>query len=325
MTEDGEMAEEGPEVRAAEPQGPTEDDVDGEVDRFLGQVDDPEDIRARGEAETEPEDAEYEARMNERYEDQIEHEKEMLRQGGIDVDGTGEGMPLGSTPIAGPRYRPREVVEAVAGARAEEAGADAGGASEAGAADAEALMGPAPGGAVSPAGAGFQRPGQPEQPGHGEAVVVRLDEAGQALLRNFMEVQSTTVVQWTEAIAREVKELKESVPRFATGDLKLLAAEVGKLAEYLRVEQADETRRREASEASESRWTRPLRVAAVVAVVGAFAAGAGLQARWPVLEDGTNGWKDIVWQRHGIAIAECIKRASGRDRGEVCSVSANIR
>ena len=320
MTEDGEMAEEGPEVRAAEPQGPADDDMDGEVDRFLGQVDDPEDIRARGVAESEPEDAEYEAEMNERYEDQIEHEKEMLREGGIDVDGTGEGMPLGSTPITGPRYRPREVVEAAARARDEEAAADGGGA-----ADGAASTGPVPGGAVLPAGAEVGPSGLPERPGHGEAVVVRLDEAGQALLRNFMEVQSTTVVQWTEAIVREVKELKESVPRFATGDLKLLAAEVGKLAEYLRVEQADETRRREASEASEGRWTWALRVAAVAAVVGAFAAGAGLQARWPVLEDGTNGWKDIVWQRHGIAIAECIKRASGRDRGEVCSVSANIR
>ena len=325
MTEDGEMPEERPEGRAAGTQGPADDDVDGEVGRFLGQVDDPEDIRARGEAESEPEDAEYEARMNERYEDQIEHEKEMLREGGIDVDGTGEGMPLGSTPIAGPRYRPREVAEAAARERDEEAAADGGGASEAGAADGAASTGPAPGGAVLPAGAEVGRPGVPEKPGHGEAVVVRLDQAGQALLRNFMEVQSTTVVQWTEAIAREVKELKESVPRFATGDLKLLAAEVGKLAEYLRVEQADETRRREALEASAGRWTRPLRVAAVAAVVGAFAAGAGLQARWPVLGDGTNGWKDIVWQRHGIAIAECIKRASGRDRGEVCSVSANIR
>lgn len=321
MTEDGEMPEERPEGRAAGTPRPADDDVDGEVDRFLGQVDDPEEIRARGAAESEPEDAEYEARMNERYEDQIEHEKEMLRQGGIDVDGSGEGMPLGSTPIAGPRYRPREVVEAAERARAEEAAADGGGASEAGAAS----TGPAPGGAVLPAGAEVERPGVPEKPGHGEAVVVRLDQAGQALLRNFMDVQSSAVVQWTEAIAREVKELKESVPRFATGDVKLLAAEVGKLADYLRVEQADETRRREASEASEGRWAWPLRVAAVVAVVGAFAAGAGLQARWPVLEDGTNGWKDIVWQRHGIAIAECIKRASGRDRGEVCSVSANIR
>ena len=316
MTEDGEMAEERPEGRAAGPQGPADDDVDGEVGRFLGQVDDPEDIRARGVAESEPEDAEYEAKMNERYEDQIEHEKEMLRQGGIDVDGSGEGMPLGSTPIVGPRYRPREVVEAAARARAEEA-ADGGGPP-----DGAALTGPAPDGATLPAGAEVARPGLPEKPGHGEAVVVRLDRAGQALLRNFMDVQSSAVVQWTEAIAREVKELKESVPRFATGEVKLLAAEVGKLADYLRVEQADETRRREASE---GRWTWPLRVAAVVAVVGAFAAGAGLQARWPVLEDGTNGWKDIVWQRHGIAIAECIKRASGRDRGEVCSVSANIR
>lgn len=322
MTEDGEMAEEGPEGRAAGAQGPAEDDVDGEVDRFLGQVDDPEDIRARGEAETEPEDAEYEARMNERYEDQIEHEKEMLREGGIDVDGTGEGMPLGSKPIAGPRYRPKDVVAAAARERDEEAAADGGVASEAGAADGAPSTGPALGGAVLPAGAEVERPSRPERPGHGEAVVVRLDRAGQALLRNFMDVQSSAVVQWTEAIAREVKELKESVPRFATGDVKLLVAEVGKLADYLRVEQADEKRRREASE---GRWTWPLRVAAVVAIVGAFAAGAGLQARWPVLEDGTNGWKDIVWQRHGIAIAECIKRASGRDRGEVCSVSANIR
>lgn len=322
MTEDGEMAEERPEGRAAGTQGPADDDVDGEVDRFLGQVDDPEDIRARGVAESEPEDAEYEARMNERYEDQVEHEKEMLRQGGIDVDGTGEGMPLGSKPIAGPRYRPRERVEGAARERDEVAAADGGGASEAGAADGAASTGPGPGGAVLPAGAGVERRGVPEKPGHGEAVVVRLDQAGQALLRNFMDVQSSAVVQWTEAIAREVKELKESVPRFATGDVKLLAAEVGKLADYLRVEQADETRRRETSE---GRWTWPLRVAAVAAVVGAFAAGAGLQARWPVLEDGTNGWKDIVWQRHGIAIAECIKRASVRDRGEVCSVRANIR
>ncbi len=314
------MAEERPEGRAAGTQGPADDDVDGEVGRFLGQVDDPEDIRARGVAESEPEDAEYEARMNERYEDQIEHEKQMLREGGIDVDGTGEGMPLGSKPITGPRYRPREMVEAAARERDDEAAADGGGA-----ADGAASTGPAPGGAVLPAGVEVERPGLPERPGHGEAVVVRLDQAGQALLRNFMDVQSSAVVQWTDAIAREVKELKESVPRFATGDVKLLAAEVGKLAEYLRVEQADETRRREASEASEGRWTRPLRVAAVAAVLGAFAAGAGLQARWPVLEDGTNGWKDIVWQRHGIAIAECIKRASGRDRGEVCSVSATIR
>lgn len=238
---------------------------------------------------------------------------------------TGEGMPLGSKPITGPRYRPREMAEAAARERDEEAAADGEGASEAGAADGAASTGRAPGGAVLPAGAEVERPGLPEGPGHGQAVVVRLDQAGQALLRNFMDVQSSAVVQWTDAIAREVKELKESVPRFATGDVKLLAAEVGKLAEYLRVEQADETRRREASEASESRWTRALRVAAVAAVVGAFAAGAGLQARWPVLEDGTNGWKDIVWQRHGIAIAECIKRASGRDRGEVCSVSATIR
>lgn len=346
MTEDGEMAEERADDSAGRERGGGGEDVVADIDRFLGNIGDVEEIEARGEAASEPEDAEYEAAMNERYEDQIDHEKDLLRQGGIDVDGTGEGMPLGSKPMTGPQFRPQEVADAVARGRAERAAARGGGeagvavpdtggvaapAPAAGAADSAGSSGvpvvvvpgaAEPDGGASPEVGGAERPDGSPEPGQGEVIVVRLDDAGQALVEKFTEMQSAAVVEWSEAISKEVKALQEIVPSFAGRDVKELVAEVGKLEQYLRIEQADETRRREDSQGRRvwASW-----VAAVVVGVALFAAGGALQARWPVLDDGTNGWKDIVWHRHGIAIAECLSRVNDLTGGEVCSVTVQIR
>ena len=115
---------------------------------------------------------------------------------------------------------------------------------------------------------------------------------------------------------------KELVPSVVGEDVKALARHVESLGDQLRIQRADETRK---TELSGRRWKWPLRGLAAAAGIVLVLAGAVTQARWSVLDDGTNGRKNIVWNRHGIAIAECIKRADGRGRGEVCAVSAQTR
>ena len=112
----------------------------------------------------------------------------------------------------------------------------------------------------------------------------------------------------TRGLRDEIAGMKELVPNVAGEDVKALARHLESLGEQLRIQRADETRK---TELSGRRWKWPLRRLAAVAGVALVLTGALTQARWSVLDDGTNGWKDIVWNRHGIAIAECIKRADG--------------
>ena len=144
-----------------------------------------------------------------------------------------------------------------------------------------------------------------------EKLVARLSEAHVAAMRTFGEI-----------VRKEMQSVRELIPQLETDDVKALVGGVDRLGKFLQVQDADNRRRRELSR---NRWKWPLRGIAVLAVGGVLVGGAVVQARLGVLGDGTNGWKDIVWQRHGIAIAECMKRASGRGKDAVCAVSATIR
>ena len=124
-----------------------------------------------------------------------------------------------------------------------------------------------------------------------------------------------------QAIDRGIADIRSDMPRFRDGELGELAQNVRQLEELLRIRESDGMRRREVGR---QRWRWPLRGLAVAALVGMFAGGAVMQARSPVLDDGTNGWKDIVWDRHGMKIAECIDRADKRGGGARCELSLTI-
>ena len=125
-----------------------------------------------------------------------------------------------------------------------------------------------------------------------------------------------------KAVDQGIADIKADMPRLREGEFGELAKSVRQLEELLRLQESDGARRREVGR---RRWRWPLRGLAVAALVGVFAGGAVLQARLPVLDDGTNGWKDIVWDRHGMKIAECMDRADKRGGGARCGVRAEVR
>ena len=287
----------------------TEKEMDDDVDRLLGRLEAPEEIVARGEAAAGPGDEEYEAAMDEHYKDQIEDVAEGLRHGGVDVDGTGVGRPLGTAPMTGSLYRPPAVVERERAEAAE------------GGRDAEAPFPPAVHGASDARDAGEAAAGAVVG-AFAQAVEREVDPEARALMDRLADAHGAGVRTFCETMRDEMQSVRELIPNLKTDDVKALLVAVEGLGEFLKVKGADDKRR---EDVSRNRWRWPLRGAAVLGMLGMLAGGAAVEWRYDVLGDGTNTWKRIVWERHGLTIAECMKRARDRKRGEVCAVSATIR
>ena len=306
--DDRDMADEdGVPAPAGRAEGATRSD-DGEMDRFLEQVEVAVRERAEEADADSAEDADYAPGLEEASEEAaVEEPFEAAGNEageGSDGDELGAEMDDGIAPGRGPRYRPRESAARAAEMRA--------------AREVEPHRGAAPGVAEAVLERdGGAAPGPGGEPG----LAAENETAARELVERVSSVLVAGLKEQTRGLRDEIAEVKALVPTVVGEDVKALARHVESLGEQLRIERADETRK---TELSGRRWKWPLRGLAAVAGVTLVLAGAMTQARWNVLDDGTNGWKDIVWNRHGIAIAECIKRADGRGRGEICAVSAEV-
>lgn len=282
---------------------------DGEMDRFLEQVEVAVRERAEEADTASPEDVDYaraleEASEETAVEEAFEAAGDEAGEGSVG-DEPGDEVADEIAPGRGPRYRPRESAVRAAERRAAqevEWGRDAP------SGNAEAVLERDGGAATAPEA--------------GPSLAAENEAEARELMERLSSVLVAGLKEQTRGLRDEIAEVKALVPNVVGDDVKALARHVESLGEQLRIQRGDETRR---TELSGRRWKWPLRGLAAMAGVAMLLVGVVTQARWDILGDGTNGWKDIVWNRHGIAIAECIKRAEGRGRGEVCAVSARIR
>ena len=303
------------------------------MDEFVEGMDDPEAIRQRGETRREEHDDAYYERLAEQHRDQIEDEEEGFREMGL-LDGGGENAD--TRPFvrrSAVPYRTREEREAnpavvtegkwrpnptpVADARREAAREGSGPVrerQEAAALDGVEVTeeGDAGPGVVAPAGAPVAasevRP----------AGAVPVDD----WIQRFTEVHMSVMDHLTTAVREGIAEIKGLIPQVGSENLGELTEAVGRLEEQLRFQASDGARN---AETRRARWRWPLRVAAVLVGVAVFAGGAAVQSRWTVLDDGTYGWKDIVWREHGMKVAECIEKAARTGGGATCVVSPRVK
>ncbi|MDE0059590.1 MAG: hypothetical protein OXI64_05930 [Defluviicoccus sp.] len=143
-----------------------------------------------------------------------------------------------------------------------------------------------------------------------------------ATLADVRHVLGAGIRLFGQRVEQGIAEMTAAVPRLAEGEVAELVTNVKKLERAIRVHEADEARRRDVGR---SWWRWPLRALVVAALLGMFAGGLAVQSRWSVMDDGTNGWKDIVWQSHGMRIAECMDRAERRGGGAKCAVRVGVR
>ena len=68
------------------------------------------------------------------------------------------------------------------------------------------------------------------------------------------------------------------------------------------------------------RWALAGTVAPVLVVAGVLG-----QKQFDVIPDGTNGWKNIVWESHGLAIAKCMRRAQNSGNPVNCPLRVRPR
>ncbi len=68
------------------------------------------------------------------------------------------------------------------------------------------------------------------------------------------------------------------------------------------------------------RWALAGAVAPVLVVAGLMG-----QKQFDVIPDGTNGWKSIVWESHGLAVAKCMRRAQNSGNPVNCPLRVRPR
>ena len=108
-------------------------------------------------------------------------------------------------------------------------------------------------------------------------------------------------------LKESVAELSAKLPAVREGDVATLIAVLKDFSEKLSTHVSDFNWARE-MEKDGGRWRRW--VAAGVAVPALVAVGLFGQQQFEVVPDGTNGWKKLVWETHGIEVATCMRQAA---------------
>ena len=290
---------------------------DAKTEAFLDAIGDPDEIRRRGEALSAEDEAEYLSRSDEEYEEEMAAEVEARRAAGEDVDGTG-----GDAGGEGPGQSRAGVSRSGAIRVRVPAGREPG---------APILRrGPAPATGEAPAppaeAAGAREDRAPPPGGRGGGARPDAAEAHAAVdrgaVKEIADVVSGGIGTLGRMIDEAVAEIKRAVPDWKSGDVAGLVESVKELGDQLRVRRSDEERR---AEIAKRRWKWPLRGLAVAAGIALLVGGAAIQARWAVLDDPLNQWKEIVWDRHGMMIADCIDRAERRGGDVRCRVALEVR
>lgn len=290
---------------------------DAKTEAFLDAIGNPDEIRRRGEALSAEGEAEYLSRADEEYGEEMAAEVEARRAAGEDVDGTGgDAASEGQDQLRAGVSRSGAIRVRVPAGR--EPGAPILG------------RGPVPETRETPAApveeapAREDRPSPPGGPAGGAwpGATEARGAVDKAAVKEIADVVSGGIDNLGGMIDDAVAEIKQSVPDWKSGEVAALVGSVKELGDQLRVRRSDEERR---AEVGKRRWKWPLRGLAAAAGVALLVGGAAIQARWAVLDDPLNQWKEIVWDRHGMMIADCIDRAERRGGDARCRVALEVR
>ena len=135
-----------------------------------------------------------------------------------------------------------------------------------------------------------------------------------------LEDVGQTVVQASEAATADVvPPVAGAEPAGQAGSPANIAAAAAKLEKQIRTHAADLRRWQSVDR------TRSRRLAIAAVAFGApclLALGLFLQTQFAILPvpDPTNGWRDLVWNRYGAEIANCVLRARTAGKQTVCEI-----
>ncbi|MDE0174273.1 MAG: hypothetical protein OYH76_24755 [Defluviicoccus sp.] len=129
----------------------------------------------------------------------------------------------------------------------------------------------------------------------------------EALIPVFEKGEVAGLAGSVGGLKESVAELSAKLPAVREGDVPALIAVLKEFSEKLNAHVSDFNWARE-MEKEGGRWRHW--VGAVVTVPMLVAVGLFGQQQFDIVPDGTNGWKTLVWETHGIEVATCMRRAS---------------
>ncbi len=141
-----------------------------------------------------------------------------------------------------------------------------------------------------------------------------------ALIPVFEKGEVATLATSVGSLRESVGELREKLPSVREGDVPKLIAVLEEFSEKLNTHMRDFNWTRE-MDRDRGRWRHWL----VGAVAAPLLVAVGLigQHHLAVVPDGTNGWKSLVWERHGTDVAKCMQQASGS--GQLVNCPLRVR
>lgn len=129
----------------------------------------------------------------------------------------------------------------------------------------------------------------------------------EALIPAFEKGEVAGLAASARALEKSVAKLSGKLPAVRKGDVPKLIGTLEDFSERLNTHASDFNWARE-MEKDRGAWRRW--AAAGVAVPVLVAAGLFGQQQFDVVPDGTNGWKTLVWETHGIEVAKCMRQAA---------------
>ena len=116
--------------------------------------------------------------------------------------------------------------------------------------------------------------------------------------------------------------LEARIPTLEEGRIGELVTAIGRFGEKVDAYVGDFHRSREIERRKRGRrgW-----LAFGAAAPFLVAAGVLGQNQFEVVPDGTNGWKNIVWESHGMEVAKCMRSAQDSGRALNCPLRVRPR
>ena len=141
-----------------------------------------------------------------------------------------------------------------------------------------------------------------------------------ALIPVFEKGEVASLATSVGSLRESLGELREKLPPVKEGDVPKLIAVLEEFSDKLNTHARDFNWARE-MDRDRGRWRHWL--AGAVAAPLLVAVGLFGQHHLEVVPDGTNGWKRLVWERHGIDVAKCMQQASGS--GQLVNCPLRVR
>ena len=143
-----------------------------------------------------------------------------------------------------------------------------------------------------------------------------------ALIPVFEKGEVAALATSVGSLRESVGELREKLPSVKEGDVSKLIAVLEEFSEKLNshVRDFNWAREMDTDRGRGRHW-----LAGAVAVPLLVAVGLFGQHHLAVVPDGTNGWKSLVWERHGIDVAKCMQQAASSGRMVNCPLRVRPR